>query len=95
MSRTVSLRWLVFAAGVAAAGPAMAQMGCPPGQTFIPTLNRCIATGGGPNCPAGTRYDADLRRCLGTPQPACPDGQSFDPQQRKCAAPPVGNQPSA
>jgi hypothetical protein len=81
---------LCFAAviGIGLGSPAVAQTGCPPGQTFIPTLNRCIASGNGPTCPPGTRYDADLRRCLGIPQNKCAGGETFDPQQNACVAAP-------
>jgi hypothetical protein len=70
------------------AAPALAQTGCPPGQTFIPTLNRCIASGGS-NCPPGTHYDADLRRCLGIPQNKCAASETFDPREQKCIATPA------
>jgi hypothetical protein len=76
------------ALGIGLAPPAAAQTGCPPGQTFIPTLNRCIASGSGSTCPPGTHYDADLRRCLGIPQNKCAEGETFDPQQNACVAAP-------
>jgi hypothetical protein len=81
---------LCFAAavGISLSPPAAAQTGCPPGQTFIPTLNRCIASGNAPGCPAGTHYDADLRRCLGIPQNKCAEGEIFDSQQNACVAAP-------
>ena len=82
--RTLSALGGAIAIGIAAAASASAQTGCPPGQTFIPTLNRCIASTGASACPAGTRYDADLRRCLGIPQNKCAAGETFDPQQHAC-----------
>ena len=82
MSRKI---WAIFvlAAEIGLGPPAFAQMGCPPGQTFIPTLNRCIA-GGNSACPPGTHYDADLRRCLGVPRNKCADNEMFDTQQDAC-----------
>jgi hypothetical protein len=74
--------------GIGFSLPAAAQMGCPPGQTFIPTFNRCIASANGPSCPPGTHYDADLRRCLGVPQNKCADNETFDPQQNACVPTP-------
>jgi len=88
MSRMLSALCVAIASGVGLSPPATAQTGCPPGQTFIPTLNRCIASGNGPGCPPGTHYDADLRRCLGIPQNKCADGETFDPQQNACVAAP-------
>ena len=88
MSRMLSALCVAIASGVGLSPPATAQTGCPPGQNFIPTLNRCIASGNGPSCPPGTHYDADLRRCLGIPQNKCADGETFDPQQNACVAAP-------
>jgi hypothetical protein len=88
MTRTVSALCIAVVVGIGLASPAVAQTGCPPGQTFIPTLNRCIAAGGGSSCPPGTHYDTDLRRCLGIPQNKCADGETFDPQQNACVPAP-------
>jgi len=88
MIRTLSVVCSVFAIGIDFVLPAAAQTGCPPGQTFIPTLNRCIASAGGASCPPGTHYDADLRRCLGIPQNKCANGETFDPQQNACVSAP-------
>jgi hypothetical protein len=88
MTRMLLALCVVVVAGVGLSGAAAAQTGCPPGQTFIPTLNRCIASGNAPNCPPGTRYDADLRRCLGVPQNKCANNETFDPQQNACVPAP-------
>jgi hypothetical protein len=79
---------VAVAVGSGIAPSAVAQTGCPPGQTFIPTLNRCIASGNAPGCPPGTRYDANLRRCLGIPQNKCAEGETFERQQNACVAAP-------
>ena len=84
MLRSLWLFCLVLALAGGLASSAQAQTGCPPGQSFVPTLNRCVATGAAPSCPPGTRYSPDERRCLGTPDPVCPQGQSYDMQQLKC-----------
>jgi len=84
MARTLVTLCLVGLFGAGLSLSAMAQTGCPPGQTFIPNLNLCIASSGAPNCPPGTHYAVDLRRCLGVLQPACPEGQGFDEQQKAC-----------
>jgi hypothetical protein len=70
--------------GISPSFPAAAQTGCPPGEAFIPNLNRCVAVSGAANCPPGTHYDADLRRCLGVPQNKCAESETFDPQQNAC-----------
>jgi hypothetical protein len=75
--------FLVLVIGFATA--ASAQYGCPPGETFIPTLNRCIGLGEDPRCPVGTRFDPDSRRCIGAQQDdRCPSGQQFDPNENRC-----------
>jgi hypothetical protein len=100
MGRKLSALCLLLAAAIGFALPAAAQFGCPPGQTFIPTLNRCIAVGEGQRCPPGTQYDSGQRRCIGTPQGTenegpCPPGQQFDAPQNRCvaSAPAAGGAP--
>lgn len=89
MIRTLMMVCLVSVGGIGLPRSAAAQTGCPPGEAFIDTLNRCVAGAEAARCPAGTRYNADLRRCIGTPGGSgCPAGQSFDAQQKQCVAAP-------
>src|SRR5665213_4581555 len=77
---------LFLGAGAGFSGSAAAQFGCPPGERFLPTLNRCNAMGEGDRCPRGRGFDPAEKRCLGTPrEDRCPPGQEFDPRESRCA----------